>query len=147
MSTERIFGEHWSKYWYVFIRHHSLAIRIRLLNISNHRIDVSEMRFDKLGLNFGRVFQTSIHENDIDDIISNMSFSFNLKCKIKILYDISSDIQSFILHSGHISSKIMHFRSKNHGIIRQFRPYPLIKHYLGTTNPLCKYKNTFQKSV
>ena len=52
-----------------------------------------------------------------------------------------------LLHNGHISFKIMHFRSKNLENVRQFRPYPLIKHYLGTTNPLCKYKNTFQKSV
>ena len=39
----------------------------------------------------------------------------------------------------------MHFRSKNHENVRQFRPYPLIKHYLGTTNPLCKYRNNIPK--
>ena len=47
------------------------------------------------------------------------------------------------MHNGQLSYKIMHFRSKIHRIVMQFRPYPLIKHYLGTTNPLCKHKNTF----
>ena len=103
----------------------------KLYLTANHHIDMSELGSDKNRLELGHVFPeqhsftrvshyiysvlpVSIHEYYVDNIITNMSFPFNLKCKEVVN---KNRVESSASESGstQLSFLFLNFGSENSG--------------------------------
>ena len=49
------------------------------ITMCDYRVNMGKMGLDKLGLEFDGVFWLTLHENNVNNVIADVSFPFNLK--------------------------------------------------------------------
>ena len=58
---------------------HTKVVAVCLLYVRNEGVDVREIRLDENGLKFGHVGEAPVKENDVHDVVADVSFPLDLK--------------------------------------------------------------------
>ena len=88
-TIEGSIGKERPKQGHTFIREHSENVTIGFFDVADNSMNVGKVGLDELGLEFGCIFRTSIHKDNIDNVVAYMPLTFYLKIKVQKMYKFS----------------------------------------------------------
>ena len=74
-------GEGGAEQWHGLLAEHAHVIGVGLFLVAHDGVDVGEVGLDEDGLEAAHVGEAAVHEDDVDNVVADVAFAFNLKRK------------------------------------------------------------------